>query len=381
MKSIAPPLLKGRAEAEGAWTQAARLSFQFLLILVCFAAIGWAFSNFRQVPPDSRAVVLRFGGIARQQGAGLLPAWPRPIEQVVIVPSADRQIEFKIDRFDAETNPVGDGPTTQPAPVIGAAQPQPGRLVTLVAALEPFWISYNPRNNAGFLLTGDATVVHLQASLFYQVSDPAAYVLAAEHIGPALERLFIASAVSVCAGRDLDTILVARPEMSAATDEASRLGREQLRADLRNAVNRRLDDLAAQGAGLGITVSRVDVAAAVPGGAKAAFDFVLVAMQQAERKVAQARTAAATTAQRADQARDRILAQAEAAATEQVTQAASRTAAITALATQHPGLSGRTLLDRIYYDRIGALLAKAASVDAVDSQGSAHLILPAPVQK
>ncbi|MBV8401573.1 MAG: hypothetical protein JOZ17_23045 [Acetobacteraceae bacterium] len=364
------PLLKGRADVEGAWTQAARLSFRFLLILVALAAIGWAFSNFRQVPPDSRAVVFRFGAIARQQGAGLLPAWPRPIEQVVIVPSADRQIEFKIARFDAETNPVGDTPTTQP-----------GRLASLVAALEPFWISSNPRSNAGFLLTGDATVVHLRASLFYQVSDAAAYVVAAEHIAPALERLFTASAVAVCAGRDLDKILVVRPEMSPATDEASRLGREQLRADLRNAVNRRLEDLAAQGAGLGVTVSRVDVAAAVPSGAKAAFEFVLVAMQQAERKVAEARTAAATTAQRADQARDRILAQAEAAAAEQVTQAASRTAAITALATQHPGLAGRTLLDRIYYDRIGALLAKAASVDAVDSQGSAHLILPAPVQK
>ena len=370
MTQMSPPLLRDWAGAEGAWTQAARLSFRFLLILVCLAAIGWAFSNFRQVPPDSRAVVFRFGGVARQQGAGLLPAWPRPIEQVVIVPSADRQIEFKIDRFDAASNALGDGPMTQP-----------GRLVSLVAALEPFSISNNPRNNAGFLLTGDATVVHLQASLFNQVSDPAAYVLAAEHIGPALERLFIASAVSVCAGRDLDTILVARPEISAATDEASRLGREQLRADLRDAVNRRLEDLAAQGAGLGITVSRVDVAAAVPGSAKAAFDFVLVAMQQAEKKVAQARTSAATTAQRADQARDRILAQAEAAATEQVAQAASRTAAITALATQHPGLSGRTLLDRIYYDRIGALLAKAASVDAVDSEGSVHLILPAPAQK
>lgn len=368
MKSISPPLLKGLAETEGAWTQAARLSFRFLLVLVGLAAIGWAFSNFRQVPPDSRAVVFRLGAIARQQGAGLLPAWPRPIEQVVIVPSADRQIEFKIDRFDADVNPAGHGQ-------------QPGRLATLVAALEPFSISNDPRNNAGFLLTGDATVVHLQASVFYQVSDPAAYVLAAEHIAPALERLFIASAVSVCAGRNLDTILVARPEMSAATDESSRFGREQLRADLRNAVNGRLEDLAAKGAGLGITVSRVDVSAAVPSAAKAAFDFVLVAMQQAERKVAEARTAAATTAQRADQARDRILAQAQAAATEQVAQAASRTAAITALATQHPGLSGRTLLDRIYYDRIGALLAKAGSVDAVDSQGSAHLILPAPVQK
>jgi regulator of protease activity HflC (stomatin/prohibitin superfamily) len=150
---------------------------------------------------------------------------------------------------------------------------------------------------------------------------------------------------------------------------------------LRNAVNRRLDDLAEQGAGLGIVVSRVDIAADVPNGAKSAFNFVLIAMQEAERDVALARTAAATTIQRANQTRDRILAQAEATAAEHVTQAKAHTAAIIALATQSPGLSGRTLIDRIYYDRIGALLAKAASVDAIDRKGGAHLILPAPVQK
>jgi regulator of protease activity HflC (stomatin/prohibitin superfamily) len=364
---------------EGAWAQSAKLSFRFLLIAVCLAAAGWAFSNFRQVPPDSRAVVFRFGSIAREQGAGLLAAWPRPIEQVVLVPAVDRQIEFKINRFDPETNPGGVGPMTEAAAVEpGMARPYPD---LPPAALAPLWISNNPRNNTGFFLTGDSTIVHLQASLFYQVSDPAAYVLSADHVGPALERLFIASAVSICAGRDLDTILVARPEMSAAFDESARRGREQLRSDLRNAVNRRLDDLAKQGAGLGIMVSRVDIGAGVPSGAKAAFDFVLIAMQEAEREVAIARTSAATTMQRANQRRDRILAQAEAIGAEHVTQATARTAVITALATASPELSGQALLDRIYYDRIGTLLSKAASVDAIDSRGSAHLILPAPMKK
>lgn len=375
MMSISLP--KGEAEPEGAWAQSAKLSFRFLLIVVCLAAIGWAFSNFRQVPPDSRAVVFRLGGVARQQGAGLLPAWPRPIEQVVLVPSADRQIEFKIDRFDAATKSGGGEPVTQAAPPDSAGIPQPNSR----AAPAALSISNNPRNNAGFLLTGNSMIVNLQASLFYQVSDPAAYVLSAEHVGPALERLFIASAASVCAGRDLDTILVARPEMTAASDESASRGREQLRSDLKNAVNRRLDDLTEQGAGLGIVVNRVDIAADVPSGAKSAFNFVLIAMQEAEKDVALARTAAATTIQRANQTRDKILAQAEAMATERVTQATAHTAAITALATQSPGLSGRTLLDRIYYDRIGALLAKAVSVDVIDRKGGAHLILPAPVQK
>jgi hypothetical protein len=37
------------------------------------------------------------------------------------------------------------------------------------------------------------------------------------------------------------------------------------------------------------------------------------------------------------------------------------------------------LMNRIYFDRIGALLAKAARVDTVDQDGGINLILPGPV--
>ena len=199
-------------------------------------------------------------------------------------------------------------------------------------------------------------------------------------MAPALERLFVASAVSVCAGRDLDTILVARPEATNAGDDA-RSSREQLRADLMNAVNRRLQSLAEQGAGLGITVSRVDLVPAIPSGAKSAFDLVLISMQWAERDIAQARTDAETTAQRANRESDRIITDATAKAEEVVTEAKTRTASIAALAQQAPGLSGSMLINRLYYDRVGALLKKAGSVDTVDRDGTSRLILPGPVQK
>jgi regulator of protease activity HflC (stomatin/prohibitin superfamily) len=146
-----------------------------------------------------------------------------------------------------------------------------------------------------------------------------------------------------------------------------------------NAINHRLDDLSGVGAGLGITVSRVDLAASIPNGAKDAFDRVLVASQEAERDIAEARTEAAATAQSANQEHDRILTDAEAKAAERTTQAKARTAAIGALARGSPGFSGVTLAKRIYIDRIGAILAKAARVDTVDQGGGIHLILPGPV--
>ena len=352
MTTMTTPDAKEGAEPAGPWAQSAKLAFRFLFLVVCLAALGWSVSNFRQVPPESRAIIYRFGSIVRQQGAGLLMAWPRPIEQVVLLPSEDRQIEFQIDQFEPDSAVGGD-----------------------------FMISDYARENTAFLLTGDASVVHLQAALLYQIIDPAAYILAAEHVGPALQRLFVASAVAVCASRDLDTILVARPELDSGSTAAARAGREQLRADLLNAINHRLDDLGGVGASLGIKVSRVDLAAAIPSGAKSAFDYVLIASQQADRDIAEARTGAAMTALRANQDRDRTLTDAVAKAEEKTTDAKTRTATIAALAKGSPGLSGDMLTTRIYYDRIGALLAKAARVDTVDNDGGIQLMLPGPVPR
>lgn len=343
---------KEGTEPSGAWAQSAKLAFRFLFLAVCLAAVGWSVSNWRQVPPESRAIVYRFGSIVRQQGAGLLMAWPQPIEKIVMLPQEDRQIEFQIDQFEPDSAVGGD-----------------------------FMISDYARENTAFLLTGDSSVVHLQAGLLYQITDAAAYILAAEHVQPALQRLFVASAVAVCASRDLDTILVARPELDSGSSAAARAGREQLRSDLMNAINRRLDDLTNAGVSLGIKVSRVDLAAAIPSGAKSAFDYVLIATQQADRDVAEARTGAAMTALRANQDRDRTLTDADAKAAEKVTDAKTRTAAIDALAKGSPGLSGEMLINRIYYDRIGALLAKAARVDTVDNNGGVQLMLPGPVPK
>ena len=327
-------------DADGAWTQALTLTFRFLFLFVFVLGFVWAISNIRVIATDSRAVVLRFGSINRLRGPGLLLAFPEPIEKVVQLPSADRQNQFDLEALRGSTSIV----------------------------------SPNPRLNVGMFLSGDMSVVRLNATLFYQITDATAYVLAARHVDPALERLFFASTVSVCGSRDLDTILVARPELETSTG-ASRAGRERLRADLMTAINRRLADLANQGASLGITVSRVDLLPSIPSEAEAAFSSVLVAIQDAETRVAEARTSAEQTAQRANQIKDRTVTEAQAQAAERITNATSRTAAIVALAKGTEGLTGRTLISQVYTDRIGPLLRKAAQVQTT-SVDSAHIILP-----
>jgi regulator of protease activity HflC (stomatin/prohibitin superfamily) len=335
----------------GPWGQAVAISFRFLLFGAVAIAIGWLVSNVRQVPADSQAVVVRFGTVARVHGPGLLLSWPKPIEQVVLIPGSARQIQLSIDRYldsargeEAYTAILGYAPSDQ------------------------------PRLNGGFLLTGDSSVVHLVAQIYYQITDPEAFMIAQDHVAPALQRLFIASTVDAIAGRDLDTILVARPEIASRNAEAAR--RERLRTDLVDAVNQRLEALAAQNASLGVTVSRVDLVPSIPAAAKNAFDGVLVVTQEAEQGIANARTNAEQSMQEANQMKDRITTDATARAEEAVSNATVATASIAALGQNDTGMSRAMQMSRLYYDRIGPILKRAGHVEIVAKDGTSRLLLP-----
>jgi modulator of FtsH protease HflK len=197
-------------------------------------------------------------------------------------------------------------------------------------------------------------------------------------VRPALQRIFASAAVAIAASRELDAILVARPERgNAAASAEVAAEREQLRGALVDAVNRRLEALANAGSGLGIVVTRVDLTASLPSSAKAAFDKVLDASQTAEQAMADARTFATKTAEIAVQARDKALADATAAAEDRVNQAKVKTAGIAALSTA-PEANRAALLDQIYRDRIGTLLSAAGNVTVVDPREGAHLLVPGP---
>ena len=229
------------------------------------AALAWAFSNVRQIGPENRAVVLRLGALERLAGPGLLLAWPQPLEQVVLLPSAEQVIERRVE---------------------GLLRSEQARRADLDVSL-----SSDALAGSGYLLTGDAGVVQLDVRVFYKVDDPYAYVLQGAHVLPALDRLVARNAVQVCAARDLDTILVARPEL-LGNDSAVAERRERLRGDLVRGINHSLAALAAAGSGLGIQVVRVDVQSSLPRNAVSAFNAVLTASQLAEQNVAKARTEA-----------------------------------------------------------------------------------------
>ncbi|WP_236078489.1 SPFH domain-containing protein [Paraburkholderia domus] len=388
----------------GPGAQAVRLSFWFVVVVAVLAACAWAGSNIRRIPPDSRAVVLRFGAFVRTQDAGLLIAWPRPFESTLLVPGSARVLEQRIQSLErdpraraADANvpqppPFAPGPADTPAvgagmqdapPAAPAAPAAPDadadtnananadtNATTPPAALLPDALA-----GSGYVLTGDNGMLQLRATLYYRVVDPYAYVLQKDRLDAALERIVSASAVDVIAKRDLDAILVARPEQLSA-DQQVAIKRERLRGDLAQDIERHLRQLDAQHAGLGVEVARVDVEASFPAAAVSAFNSVLTSLQVAERSMAEARTSAEKIRQDAQQDADRIVQNAQASAVERVASAQAKTLTIQQLEAPLRTNSDPGLLARVYRDRVRAILSKAAGVTTVDPHNTSNLILP-----
>ena len=333
------------------WQQAGRLAFLGLYAVTVFAAVAWGVSNVRQIDPQNRAVVLRLGALDRIQNSGLLLAWPRPFEQVVIVPAADRVSERRIENLlRSDVALQADRKASFATPVSDALA------------------------GSGYLLTGDAGVVQLDVRVFYNVTEPYAFVLQGEHVLPALDRLVTRSAVALTAARDLDTILVARPEL-IGTDSQAAERRERLRGDLVQGINQQLAALNATGQGIGVQVVRVDVQSSLPGPAVNAFNAVLTASQHAEQVVATARNEAAKVTQSATQQADRAVEQAQAQASERVAKAQADTATISNLAKVQQAGNDPGLMLRLYRERMPRILGQAGSVTSVDPNDDSRLII------
>ncbi|MEL0638113.1 MULTISPECIES: protease modulator HflK [Marinomonas] len=330
------------------WFQAGRLAFIALYLLTLVTAVTWLVANVREIGPDYRAVVLRFGAIDRVQNSGLLLAWPQPFEKVILLPSADRVIDRTIKAL---------------------IRPETANYAGLNSGM-----ANDATAGVGYLLTGDAGVVQLGVHLYYRVTDPFAYVLQGKHVTYALDRLVERSAVIVSASRDLDTILVARPELVGSSTEAA-IKREKLRADLVQSINKSLAALTKSGASLGIKVARVDLQPSLPVETVDAFNAVLTASQLAKQTVAEANNKAAATLQKANQEADRIIQQANANANERVAKAQTNTATISRLAQLQQNNTDPGLLWRLYRQRVNTLLSQAGSVTTIDPSDDGKLIL------
>lgn len=341
---VAPPALPADPIA-----QSIAFGFRAMYVIAVLLVLFWATSSVRQIASDSQVVVRRFGRIVRAQQAGLLVAWPRPIEQVQILPGPQRQLSQDVSVLLA--------PSDKYRTVVGAAS--------------------QGAAGAGAYLTGDGNIVLLTASLIYRINDPIAYALQEAHVGPALDRLFRTTAVHITAGRNLNDFLVVQTADQSDNGQGLVALRSEVRESLLRVMNDRLHALDATGAEMGVEIEQIDLTPSLPPDAKAAFDQVLVATQAADRGVAVARTDAERRRQQANSEADQLLSAAQATAKETVSKASVDTASILALVHDERTLQGRdSLLLREYRARVANIMGRTGHVTLVDPKGGVRVVLP-----
>lgn len=335
------------------WGQSYRIAFFSLYGATLLAALVWLFSSVHQINPDSQAVVYRFGKPVAVKHSGMLFAWPNPIDRIEIIPGSDRILQHDVKPL------------------------QRSEQLKLLTGAQMY---SDAGTGAGYLLTGDAGVVQLNMQVFYRIQSPLRYVLQRPHIDALIDRLAQRAATLVCAGRDLDTVLVARPETTQNDSHAAQ-ERAKLRGDLKLMIEQDLNNLKGTENDPGITIERVDVASSLPDNAVAAFNSVLTASQQAEQKIAQAQNEATRLLQKSQQEADRILQQADADRSETHAKAEVATQSIIKLAQARAEGSEADLLQRIWRERVSSVLSSAGQVTAVNPQDSSNMILTGPASQ
>ena len=343
-----PPVL-----APGPIAQSIVVGFRAMYVAAVVLALFWVTTGVREIASDSQVVVRRFGRIVRAQQAGLVVAWPRPIEQVQILPGPQRQLTQDVSALVApsEKYQTALGDKSQPAAGqgVGAAAPQ----------------------HAGAYLTGDGNVVLLTASLIFRINDPIAYALEEAHVAPALDRLFRATTVRVTAGKNLNDFLVVQTKAGQ-----SRNGQALIRELMLRSMNDRLHALDAAGTGLGVEIERINLTPSLPPSAKSAFDQVLVATQEADRGVAVANTYAERRRQQAATEAQQMVTAAEATARETVSKASVDTASILALVHEETTSQSRnSLLLQQYRARVANIMS-TGRVTLVDPKSGVRVVLP-----
>jgi membrane protease subunit HflK len=133
-------------------------SFGILKVAMGVMLVVFCVSGVFMVPPQQRAVVFRFGnpvGPPDKQllGPGLHFAFPRPIDEVLRIPTSEIQ---------TVRSTVGWYNITPEAEAAGQ---------------DPYFNPFLNPGTDGYTLTGDANIIHVRATLRYLISDPLAYKL------------------------------------------------------------------------------------------------------------------------------------------------------------------------------------------------------------
>jgi HflK protein len=276
------------------------------------ALVIYALSGVRFVGPTESAFILRLGELQpRVYDSGLVLAWPKPIDEVIIVPTQTVQ-ELRLDGWAPEAPPDPEEITEEElypgeGPILGSSAANQEPAADLFA--EEFGLTENEQTTLlpgstlhpvlhGYTLTGDANIVRAEFSVRYRVVDPVKWVLAVDDPVALLTAQVYRAATTVIASMRVDGVL---------TVEQAVFRRETLE----------LAQQFADGLGLGVDLQTLEVLQIKPARqVLGAFEDVSSAQVEARTQLEQARSYADTVVQNAEARGYRARQEAQAAAEE-----------------------------------------------------------------
>jgi len=285
-----------------------------LLVLVLI----YLASGVTVVGPNESAFVLRFGKL--QPGLhspGLLVALPRPIDEVVKVPTRSVQ-EIQLDAWAASPDQA------------------PG------ATLHPV--------RDGYTLTGDANIIRARFSVRYQVADPIAFALNATNQEALLEGILYQAATGVIAQMKVDDVLAA--------------GLEELRSQSLRAAQASIDRL-----GLGIQLLAFEVREITPAEQVVpAFEDVVSARVESRTLIEEANSYRASELPGAEAEAYRVKQEADAYAEDLTARATGEASAFEAIDAQYK-TAPELMRARLYADAMETILHHLQSVTVLQPRG------------
>ena len=248
--------------------EALAVTFRALRAAMVLLLLAYLASGLFVVRQHEKALVLRLGrvtgiGADRVKGPGVHWTWPRPFCEIVRMP-AERVQSLPTSTFWRSRRPEFQEEDAAP---VGAT-------------LDP--------EREGYVLTGDANIVHARWAVRYTINDPERYAFGFADPGAALARELDAAVVRVSACYPIDRAL--------RTDVVG----------LREAVERELV-ARTRARALGVRVQGVDLLAITPPGQVAeAFAAAVTAEADRAKRISEARAYATRTANEARGQADRI---------------------------------------------------------------------------
>jgi membrane protease subunit HflK len=281
----------GEFDAAGKYlSEALRISFITLKIIMVVLAVVFFASGFRTVGPDEQALVLRFGkirGVGDKRLLGPGPHWvfPYPIEEIVKIP-VGKKVNVPIDSFWYFQRPnelLPQGPRDRV---------RPGK--TLDPILDGYCITRGERQSEGVLGGGgnDYSIVHTKWQIIYQISSPELFFrnvyvdyvkpgqlyfdVMTESVSPLLESLVADAVVTAMVDYSIDEAISSR---------------DRIPRHVRSLVQKKLDELKTGIEILPMQLTRSEW----PRQVDQAFEDFIRASQSSQAAISNARTYAETT--------------------------------------------------------------------------------------